>query len=138
MADAAYDVGFIDYRVIDRMPVIERYGDRMVKSLYLACLELAFGERAEITPARSMKLHGKTLDLDEHSELAVEYPDKDELTYIPFSEFVAGPPRPELKDKIVIIGYDAERFESVDTAKGKLRPHRAFVYALVSMWASFR
>jgi hypothetical protein len=133
----AYDVGFIDYRVIDRMPLVECYRDKMVKSLYLSCLELAFGEQAKVMPARSVKLHGKTLDLDEHSELAVEYPAKDELTFISFADFITQPPRPELKDRIVIIGYDADRFEPVGTPVGKRRPHRVFVYGLMSMWRRF-
>ena len=51
LSAAAYDLGFVDYRVIDRMPLVEQYGDKLVKSLYLSCLESALGARAEIVPS---------------------------------------------------------------------------------------
>jgi adenylate cyclase len=137
LSAAAYDVGFVDFRVIDRMPMIERYGDSVVKSLCLSCLELAFGERAEVSPGKSVRLHGKTVVLDERSEIGVEYPAKDDLPYISFSDFIGGKTQPEAKDRVVILGYDSDQFEPVETPKGKIRPHRAFVYALMSLYKRF-
>jgi hypothetical protein len=134
LSAAAHDLGFVDYRVIDRMPLIERYGDKVVKSLCLSCLELASGARAEIVPAHSIRVRDKTLELDEHSEIGVEYPAKDDLNYISFLDFIEQPARAELKDRIVIIAYDSERFEPVKTPAGPMRPHRAFVYALMSIY----
>lgn len=138
LSAAAHDVGFVDYRVIDQMPMIERYGDRCVKSLYLSCLELALGASATITPARSIQLHAKSAQLNEQSEISVEYPAKDDLSYISFSDFIQAPARPELKDRIVIIAYDASVFEPVKTPAGLIRPHRAFIYALLSMYRRFQ
>jgi CHASE2 domain-containing sensor protein len=138
LSAAAYDVGFVDFRVVDRMPVVERYRDKLVKSLYLSCLELALGARAQIVPAHSVRIGDKTLELDEHSEIGIEYPAKDDLSYISFVDFIEQPARPELKDRIVIIAYDSERFEPVKTPAGAIRPHRAFIYALMSMYRKFR
>lgn len=138
LSAAAYDLGFVDYRVIDQMPLVERYGDKLVKSLYLSCLELALEARAEIVPARSVRIRDKTLELNEHSEIAVEYPAKDDLSYISFSDFIEQPARPELKERIVIIAYDSDRFEPVITPAGPMRPHRAFVHALMSMYRKFQ
>jgi hypothetical protein len=138
LSAAAYDLGFVDYRVVDQMPLIECYNDKGVKSLFLSCIELALGERAEIVPGRSIRLHGKTVELNDRSEIRVEYPAKDDLQFISFSDFIAQQSRPELKDRIVIIAYDSERFEPVETPAGKIRPHRAFVYALMSIYRKFQ
>jgi len=138
LSAAAYDLGFADCRVTDRMPIAERYGDRVVKSLYLCCLELAFDDRASVIPARSIKLHGKTVPMDDRSEIGVEYPVKDDLPHISFADFIDDSARPEVKDRIVILGYDSDRIESVDTPMGKIHLHRAFVYALMSMYRRFR
>ena len=134
LSAVAHDLGFVDYRVIDRMPLVEQYRGKLVKSLYLSCLELALAAPAEIVPARSVRIRDKKLELDEHSEIAVEYPAKDDLQYISFSDFIEQPPRAELKDRIVIIAYDSERFEAVKTPAGPIRPHRAFIYALMSIY----
>ena len=88
--------------------------------------------------ARSVRIGDKTIELDEHSEIGVEYPAKDDLSYISFADFIEQPARPELKDRIVIIAYDSEKFEAVKTPAGLMRPHRAFVYALLSMYRKFQ
>jgi hypothetical protein len=138
LSAVAYDMGFVDYRVIDRMPLLERYGDKVVKSLYLSCLELALGVNAEIAPARSVRIGNKTIELDEHSEIGVAYPAQDDLSYISFSDFLEQPARPDMNDRIVIIAYDSDRFDPVKTPAGTIRPHRAFVYALLSMYRMFQ
>jgi adenylate cyclase len=138
LSGAAHDLGFVDYRVIERMPLFERYDGKLVKSLCLSCLELALGTRAQIVTAHSVRIGDKTVELDEYGEIGVEYPTKDDLRSISFSDFIEQPARPELKDRIVIIAYDSERFEPVKTPAGAIRPHRAFVYALTSMYWKFQ
>ena len=138
LSAAAYDVGFIDNRVIDRMPIIERYGDRFVKSLFLCGVELAYGEHAEIVPGKTVRLHGKTVALDDRSEIGIEYPKTNGLPFISFCDFVGPIPHPEVKNKVVILAYDSERFAAIDTPLGKVRPHRAFVFALMSIYGRFK
>jgi hypothetical protein len=137
-AAVAHDIGFIDHRVMTRMPMIERYQSRYAKSLYLCCIEMASGQRAEIRPAESVRIGRKSVTLDRRSEVAVTYPIKDELSYIPFADFIAGSkPTLAVKDRVVVLAYDSERFEPVDTPMGKVRPHRAFYYALLSIYRQF-
>lgn len=138
LSAAAYDLGFIDYRVIDRMPLVERYGDYLVKSLYLCCVELAIGKRAEIIPGKSIRIGEKTVALDERSEIAVTYPPKDDMPFISLLDFLGPQARPQVKDRIVILAYDSDRFAAIDTPVGKIRPHRAFFYALMSIYRQFR
>ena len=137
-ADAAHDLGFIDHRVIDRMPLVERYGDDYVKSLYLCCLELAAGETAVVEPGTSVHFGTRMLALDGRSEVAVTYPENDELTALSFVDFLQPGARPGVKDRVVILAYDASRFEPVETPRGKMRPHRVFCHALRSIHAQLR
>lgn len=131
---AAYDVGFIDHRVIDRMPLIERYQDRYVKSLYLCCLEMATGHRAEVTAGRLVRLGKQSLRIDTRNEVAVNYPINDDLPYLSFADFIASKGSAAVKDRVVILAYDSDRFEAVSTPAGKMRPHRAFYHALTSIY----
>jgi hypothetical protein len=105
-----------------------------VKSLYLCCIELALGKRAEIIPGKSVRIGDKTVAIDARSEIAVMYPAKDEMPSISFSDFIDPQARPQVKDRIVILAYDSDRFAPVDTPMGKVRPHRAFFYALMSIY----
>lgn len=136
---AAHDVGFIDYHALDRMPLVEQYGDAYVKSLYLCSLEMAFGKTAEVTPGKSVRIGAKTVEIDQRSEVGVDYPTNDDIAYIPFVDFIGPDARPEVKDRVVILAYDSERFEPVETPRGvKIRPHRVFCYALMSLYRTFR
>jgi hypothetical protein len=137
-AAVAHDVGFIDHRVIDRMPLVERYGDTYVKSLYLCCLELARDQAAVVEAGKSIRLGDATVALDARSEVPVEYPAADDLAPVSFVDFLAPAPRPEVKGRVVILAYDATRFEPVNTPRGKMRPHRVFYYALRSIERRFR
>jgi hypothetical protein len=38
----------------------------------------------------------------------------------------------------VIIGLDGPAFEKIETTMGKITPHRAFYYALMSLWEQMR
>jgi hypothetical protein len=134
MADAAHDIGFIDHVTLDRMALVERYRDHYVKSLYTCAIEMALGERARITPGKSIEFGAAKLKLDEHSEAAIRYPAKDGLQYLSFIDLLDGPVRSDLAGRVVIIGWDASRFEVVQTPAGPIRPHRAFCYALLWLY----
>src|SRR5258706_16184983 len=57
LAERAHDVGFLDSTdSLERVPVVERYGERYVKSLYAAALELAIGERAKFDASAFMQI----------------------------------------------------------------------------------
>jgi hypothetical protein len=138
LSKEACDVGFIDYTTIDHMPMIERYKGSYVKSLYTCCLELALGERARIVPGKALEIGGRKLPLDADGQVAVRYPAVDDLQYISMIDLLDGPPRAELRDKVVILGFDGAGFEPVQTPAGPIRPHRAFCYALLSLYEQLR
>ena len=88
--------------------------------------------------SKSVRIGGKTLSVDADSQAPVEYPAKDDVAYIPLVDFLKPQPRPEVKGRVIILAYDSDRFEPVETPAGKIRPHRAFYYALMSLHRQLR
>lgn len=138
MAARAHAIGFIDNISIERMPLVERYRGDYVKSLFTCCLELAFGESAQVTPGKVVRFGSKVLALDAQNHASVRYPAADDLQYIPLVDVLVGRARPALKDRVVVIGWDGPAFEPIDTPMGKVRPHRVFCYALLSLYEQTR
>jgi len=138
LSAAAYDVGFVDVRldknVARRFPVIEHYRGNYVKSLCLSCIELATGKTATVVPGKSVALGDKAVALDERSEVPIDYPAEDGLKYISLVDFLDAKALPEVKDRIVIVGWDVDTFEPLETPIGKVRPHRLFYYTLISLY----
>lgn len=130
----AYDVGFVDYFEQDRFPILEWYEDRYVKSLATECLELALDQKAYVTPGKSVAFGGRKLTLDSYSQAAIRFPANDDVSYVSFTDFLHS--KTPLKDRVVIIGFDAERAPRVQTPIGPVRVHRAFYLALLSLYGS--
>jgi hypothetical protein len=73
--------------------------------------------------------------VDDRNCVTAKLPPKDDLSYIPFNEFLAGEiPNGGIKGKIVIIGYDGPHIQTVSTSIGPIRAHRFFVYVLQSVY----
>jgi len=138
LSAVAYDIGFVDYYEQDRFPILELYEGRYVKSLALAILELAFHQNAQVAPGESLRIGNQELALDADSQAAIRFPKKDDVKYISLVDFLAPAPLPQVKGRIVIVGFDAERSKLIPTPMGLLRLHRAFYYALVSLYASLQ
>lgn len=135
-SERAYGLGFVDVSAMDRTPLIEAYGDKYVKALVTVCLELALDQTARIVPGESIRFGDRALALDDLSQAKIRYPAKDDATYISLIDFLGRLPVPSVKDRIVIVGFDADRFPPLDTPIGPLRPHRIFYYALRSIYSS--
>jgi hypothetical protein len=130
----ARDVGFVDFDTA-RVPLLETYQSRTVKSLVVCCIELATDKPAVITPSGKMKFGAGELKLDDNHCMTTKLPEKDELAYLPFHQFLAGEtPAAQLKGKVVIIGYDGPKIQTTSTRIGPIRAHRFFVYALRSVY----
>jgi hypothetical protein len=139
LSEAARDVGFVDSFEQERTPILELYSDHYVKSLTLAVLELAFNQKARITPGESLKIGENQVALDAYSQAAIRFPKKDEVSYISLVDFLGSTPLPQVKDRIVIVGLDivdVKRFPPIQTPIGMVRPHRVFYYSLVSLYES--
>ena len=114
--------------------MIELLEDRYVKALTTACLEVALNQPARVIPGQNISFGDKSLALDAHSQVAIRFPAKDDLKYIPLHDFLDTARRFDVKDKVVIVGLDLERYRNVETPLGKLSPHRAFYYVLMSLY----
>lgn len=130
----AYDVGFVDFSST-RVPLLESYQERTVKSLVLCCIELATRKKAVIEPGQKVTFGKRALQLDAHNCIQAKLPMKDDLAYIPFEKFLAGDiPASLIHGKIVIIGYDGSQMHSFSTTIGQVRAHRLFIYDLQSIY----
>jgi len=135
---AAHDIGFSEYTDLRAMPVVERFRDKYVKSLFTCCLELATGKRAQIVPGKSMKLDNKSLSLNDRDEAPVKLPESDALQYTPLVDFLNGTGGQDVKDKLVILAYDGDRQPPVETPIGMISGHRLFCYFLFSLYEKLR
>ncbi len=130
--DGAATVGFIDD--LNPAPILEIYQGRTVPSLYLAALELVLG-KASFTPG-TMTLGARTLPL-KGGKLSLPYPMRDDLTAPSLSELLAGNAGQQLKDAVVIIGYDGTHMDALPTPIGRIKKHRMFFYELQLAHAAF-
>ena len=137
-AAKAKDIGFVDSSST-RVPLLETYQSRTVKSLIVCCIEQATGRPARIASNSSMKFGASRLQMDSHNCVTANLPPKDDLAYIPFHQFLEGDiPASQIKGRIVIIGYDGPKMQSFSTTIGQVRGHRLFVYALQSIYEQVR
>jgi CHASE2 domain-containing sensor protein len=130
----ARGVGFVDF-ASTRVPMLETYQSRTVKSLVVCCIELATEKSAVFGPDGSMRFGTNEFRLDGRSCVTARMPAKDDLAYIPFTQFLVGDtPANQIKGKVVIIGYDGPGIQSFETAIGPVKAHRLFVYDLESIY----
>lgn len=133
----AYDVGFVDMASMDRVPIVEQYGGRYVKSLWTACVELALDRRATVVPGQSVAFGDKRLALDEKSQAGIRLPSQDSLNYISLVDFLSDQKTGgDIKDRVVVVGLDDSTVPTVQTQIGALRVHRLFLYVLQSFYQS--
>jgi len=132
----AHDLGFIDSPPsIELVPLVERYQDHYVKSLYLAALELAAGERAKIMLGKSIELKGKKIAMDDRCFGQIKLPEADRLEAYSFLDLIHHKiPAEKLADRVVILGYDGAKMETNRTAIGMVKGHRLFCYQLFSLY----
>jgi CHASE2 domain-containing sensor protein len=135
LAEQAHDVGFLDsVASVETVPLVELYKGECVKSLYLAALELALGERAVIVPGNSVRVGTRKIEMDEQCLAKVSLPATDELEAYSFVDLVNGKIAVErLKDRVVIVGYDGSKMEGIKTSMGMVKGHRIFCYQLFSL-----
>jgi CHASE2 domain-containing sensor protein len=136
LAERAHDLGFLDSTdSVERVPVVERYGERYVKSLYTAALELALGERAKFDALGFMQIGAKRIEFDKACMARVRLPAADELKAHSFLDLINGKiDGAVFKDRVVIVGYDGAKMEENETPIGKVKGHRLFCYQLFSLY----
>ena len=85
---------------------MERYKGAVVKSLITCCLEAAVGRRAEIEPGKKIRIERGSISLDRESQVGIDFPPEDNLTFTSFLKFTLEDASPQLRNRVVIIGYD--------------------------------
>ena len=129
----AYDIGFVDMRKADLVPMFEKYQNSIYKSLWFSILQYALP---------SLQVDGKYLSngskkavIDEYGEVSVRYPCEDKLDYISFYSIVQRSiDKSSIIGKIILIGYDGNNIGYLDTPIGKIKAHRAFYYCLQNLY----
>ncbi len=133
----AYDVGFVDMRKADLVPMFERYQNRIYKTLWLSVLQYALPSLQ--IDGRYLANGNKKASINEFGEISVRYPREDKLDYIPFYSLVQkNTDKSSVAGKIVLIGYDGNNIGFLDTPIGKVKAHRAFYYCLQDLYAQLQ
>ena len=133
LARNAYEVGFVDIRDINDIPIIEKYDNKYVKSLYFCILQFIFPDlRFE---NNSLVLNNKKIILNKYSEMHVDYPKEDNLKYISLCDVLNNEVDMKIfENKIVIIGWDGSKMDTFNISTGTVNKHRVFIYGLYDMY----
>ena len=135
-AEHAHDVCFVDFDD-SPVPVVETYQGKTVKSLLLCAAELAIGQKAIITPSKSLAIGQYTAPLDALNRVTVTSPTLPTFTSLEFNQLIDGThPTSALQDKVVIIAYEGANIPTVKTPFGDIGLHRRFVQLLQTFYES--
>jgi hypothetical protein len=133
LGNVAYDMGFVDIRDSESVPMLVVYKGNVFKSLWLAVLQYALPSIS--VNGKSLKYLDKTIVLNRYGEAAAVLPTRDDLYYVRVSDLLHGKvDRSLVANKIAIVGYDGEKQESIRTPIGKVRSHRVFYYWLLGLY----
>ena len=134
-SENCYQIGFVNIRNIDAVPLIEVYRGYPVKTLYLEILEYVIASKVDFNSLKEIKINKRNIQLTEYSEITVELPTVDHLQYISFVDLIEGKvQKKDVANKVIILGYDGEKIHSFDTKIGKIKAHRMFYYGLIGAY----
>lgn len=136
LAEKSHDLGFVDFNT-SRIPILENYQGKTVKSLLLCAAELAAGQPARLRPGKSVSVGTLTALLNAENQTWVDFPATSTLASFEFADLVDGTlPADALKGRVVVLAYDGPNSHTVATPFGKLAAHRAFLLLLKSFYES--
>jgi hypothetical protein len=130
------DVGYVNSVAAD-IPLLEVYQGKVVKSLHLVALEMAYDHTAQIQPSGTIRLGEKELDIMHH----IDFPPTNSLAYIPLHVVVNDTAKGwqiKVQQSVVIIGYVGKKIHSIQTPMGPLSAHRFFIAGLMSLSKSMQ
>lgn len=134
LSKQAKAIGFVD-SASTTVPILETYQGQTVKSLVLCSIELALGKSAVIEPGQKITIGPKTWKLDTKNLSTGNLPKADDLKYVTFHQLLdKSAPAKLFAGKVVILGYDGPKIHTLDSAIGKVKAHRMFVYALKGIY----
>lgn len=133
LSQNAYDIGFVDLRNVNEIPILEKYDNHYVKSLYFSVLQYVFPDLRLVN--NSLIYKNKRIVLNKYLEMHVSYPKNDNLNYISLYEVLNKKiEKSTFNNKIVIIGYDGINSPSLTISTGTVNTHRVFIYGLYDMY----
>lgn len=137
-AKGAHDIGFVDIKEPDEVPMVVKYQDHDVNSLTLAALELATGETAEIISGNRVKLGSRSLSLSADNQVSIKV-ETDKVDYVSFTDVIDGKiDAARFRSKVVVIGHDSAKTETVKTSVGPIKTHRLFYLGLLDLWRQLK
>jgi hypothetical protein len=126
LLESAAAVGFVDFDG-PVIPLVEEYRGTAYKSLVLSCLELTTGAPARVEPGKVFVGQG-WLPVDAQNVFHSELGQLEPLQPIPFATLLAGDVKPAaVAGRVVIIGWDSKRTDTLQTKLGPMGIHRLFV-----------
>ncbi len=131
-------IGFVDLASKDDVmdiPMVLKYQDRIVPSLELTALELAFNGPASIVLGANVSLAGHSLPVDASGQVRVTLTDQDRVNAISFIDVIQGTfDGNRVAGKIAVLGFDAKETPTLPTPHGAMRIHRLFFLSLESLY----
>jgi CHASE2 domain-containing sensor protein len=131
-------IGFVDLASkhdVLNIPMVLKYQDKIMPSLDLIALEMAFDKPASIVLGGTLSLAGHKLPVDASSQIHAHLPDQDQISTISFIDVTNGKfDKNKVAGKIVIMGFDAKETPVLPTPNGPIRIHRLFVMCLESLY----
>jgi hypothetical protein len=129
----AYDLGFVDIRNPSYIPLFEKYKGHYVKSLWYSIIKYIF---PDVKIENGSLINGnRKINSNDFGEVKIEYPLNDSLQYISFSNLINEHIDSKIfQNKIVIVGYDGNNIDSIQTPIGSIKSHRVFIYGLLSLY----
>jgi hypothetical protein len=129
----SYDIGFVDIRQTEFIPMFVKYQNAIYKSLWFSILQYALPSLK--TNGKYLSYGNKKLLINKYGEIPVQYPPKDTINFISFYDILHGDiDKSQIAGKIVLIGYDGNLIDSLNTPIGKIKAHRIFYYSLVNIY----
>lgn len=129
----SYDVGFVDIRKTECIPLFVKYQNTIYKSLWFSILQYVLPNL--YTNGKYLGFKKKKVAINKYGEVLVKYPQKDSLKYISFYDIFRGnTDKSQIANKIVLIGYDGNLIDLLTTPIGKVKVHRIFYYSLVDIY----
>ena len=129
LSEQAYSIGFVDIRISESIPIVEKYQGEFVQSLTYSVLKYSL-PNLEIIDGYLVNGR-KRLKINKYGEVDITFPQKDDLEYVTLNSFISGKVKEDkVKGKIIIIGYDDDKIDKISTPIGSIRSHRVFIYGL--------
>lgn len=132
LLNSAAQVGFVDYKNPEEVPMVVEYRDKSFKSLVLICLEMAYDSAAKFEEGERIYIGRKYLAASSRYSLGVKFSEAESIQPISLVDLLSGESGQDLKGRVVVIGYDTPKAPSINVFGKSYGTHRYFIECLAS------